>query len=238
MKLINTTLTALLTGCFLTASALAADEEAQTEDAKVQTEGAEVGQWTMDYDAALKLAKEKELPVMLNFTGSDWCGWCKLMDKSVFSQDEWKKYAAENVVLVTLDFPKDDSIVPAKYVDRNRELQEKFEVQGYPTYVVLDGDGKTVLGKLGAGRDKTPSSFIQEFKGITQLSESSIAAYIKANPEKAEAYKAAIAEYKGAKQALTDWIATQPERNEENNQKFTAFQERIQKAEAALAEFN
>ena len=61
---------------------------------------------------------------MLNFTGSDWCGWCKLMDKEVFAKDEWKTFAAENVVLVTLDFPKDKSIVPEKYVARNKELQE------------------------------------------------------------------------------------------------------------------
>ncbi|MBL50064.1 MAG: thioredoxin, partial [Roseibacillus sp.] len=71
---------------------------------KVELEGAKVGVWTMDFDAAVKLAGEKKLPLMLNFTGSDWCGWCKLMDKEVFAEEVWKTYAKENVLLVTLDF--------------------------------------------------------------------------------------------------------------------------------------
>ena len=58
------------------------------------------GKWTHDYQAALKYARENKKAVLLNFTGSDWCGWCKLMDKQVFSKDEWKTYAAKNVVQV------------------------------------------------------------------------------------------------------------------------------------------
>ena len=83
---------------------------AQAAD-QVELEGASVGIWTMDFDAAVKLAGEKNLPLMLNFTGSDWCGWCKLMDKNVFAEEVWKTYAKENVLLVTLDFPQDKSVV-------------------------------------------------------------------------------------------------------------------------------
>lgn len=207
----------------------------QAED--VQLDGAKVGHWTMDYDAAVKLAGEKKLPLMLNFTGSDWCGWCKLMDKKVFAEEEWKKYAAENVVLVTLDFPNDKSIVPEKYVERNQKLKNQFGVRGYPTYVVLDSDGETKIGQLGAGRDKTPSSFIEEFKGMVRMSDSAIEAYVKANPDKAEAYKAAVEEVKASKKALMDWIETGPERNEENNKKYEAFMKRINEASKKLAEF-
>ncbi len=209
---------------------------ANAED-KVQLDGAEVGKWTMDFDAAVELAAKKKLPMMLNFTGSDWCGWCKLMDKGVFAQDEWKKYATKNVLLVTLDFPKDKNIVPEKYVSRNNALKEQFGVRGYPTYVVLDSDGKSKIGQLGAGRDKTPASFIEEFKGVVRMSASGIGAFIKANPDKADAYKAAIKESKDAKDALNNWIATKPQRNEENNKKFAAFQERIKAATAKLQDF-
>lgn len=80
--------------------------------AKPDTDGAKVGVWTQDYDAAITLAKEKSLPVMLNFTGSDWCGWCKLMDKQVFSTDDWTKWATNNIVLVFLDFPQDRTSSP------------------------------------------------------------------------------------------------------------------------------
>jgi len=234
MKIVNSTLAGLVFGTIaLTAQT---EEKAPTGDA-VQIDGAKVGHWTMDFDAASKLAGEKKLPMMLNFTGSDWCGWCKLMDKGVFAKEEWQKFAAENVLLVTLDFPKDKSIVPEKYVARNEKLKKEFGVGGYPTYVVLDSDGKTKLGQLGAGKDKTPASFIGEFKGVVRMSATNIAAYVKANPDKAEAYMAAIEEDKAAKKSLTDWIATRPERNEENTKKFKVFQERIKAADDKLKTF-
>lgn len=210
---------------------------AQAAD-KVEIDGASVGVWTMDFDAAVKLAGEKKLPLILNFTGSDWCGWCKLMDKNVFAEEAWKTYAKEHVLLVTLDFPQDKSIVPEKYVARNKALQEKFGVRGYPTYVVLDNDGDTKLGQLGAGRDKTPSSFIEEFKGVVRMSAGAIEAYAKANPDKADAYKAAIADFQNAKKELMDWIETKPKRTEENMKLFEGFNKRISEAEAALKAFN
>lgn len=228
MKTIQST----LAGLAFSALALTANAEVT-----VATEGAEVGKWTQDFDSAKKLAGEKKLPMLLNFTGSDWCGWCKIMDKNVFAGEAWKEYASENAVLVTIDFPKDKSIVPEKYVARNKELQAQFGVQGFPTYVVLDSDATTQIGQLGAGKEKTPESFIEEFKGTLKMSAAAIEEYIKANPDKAEAYKAAIAEDKAAMKELEAWIETKPERNEENNAKFAAFQERIKAAREKLAEF-
>ncbi len=222
-----------LLGLLLGALAITSSHAADT----VATEGAEVGKWTMDFDAAVKLAGEKKMPMMLNFTGSDWCGWCKLMDKEIFAEEEWKKYAAEHVVLVTLDFPRDETIVPEKYKDRNRELQAKYSVRGFPTYVILDSDGETAIGQLGAGRDKTPSSFIEEFKQASRMSAANIEAYAKANPDKADAYKAAIAEFRKAQKELKDWVMTGPEQNEENNKIFEGFKKRIEEANAKLEKF-
>ncbi|MDA0767146.1 MAG: thioredoxin family protein [Verrucomicrobia bacterium] len=228
MTILPKALVGILSGVF-TLTALAAD--------KIQTEGATPGQWTMDFDAATKMAAEKKLPLLLNFTGSDWCSWCKLMDEEVFAKEDWKKFAADNTMLVTLDFPEDEKIVPAKYKARNEMLKEQFHVGGYPTYIILDSDGKTVLGQLGAGRDKTPSSFIEEFKAAVKLSATNVAAYIKANPDKADAFKAAIAESRDADKALDDWIATRPERNEENTKLFEGFKARINAANEKLGEF-
>lgn len=130
--------------------------------------GAEPGKWTMDIDAAKALAKEKELPLLLNFTGSDWCGWCKLMDRNVFSQKEWQSYAAKNVVLVWIDFPRNKSLVPKNLVSRNQELQSSFGVRGYPTYIVLGSDGSSRLGRLGASQTATPASFIADLEKLTK----------------------------------------------------------------------
>ncbi len=229
MKILTTTIAGIITLALMTLSTQAAD--------KVQLDGAKVGHWTMDYDAAVKLAAEKKLPLILNFTGSDWCGWCKLMDKNVFAKSEWQKFAAKNAVLVTIDFPQDKSIVPEKYVARNSKLQGEFGVQGFPSYVILDSDGKTKIGQLGAGQDKTPKSFIAEFETVVKTSTAGIAAYIKKNPAKAPAFKKAIAEAQASKKELMDWIATRPERNDANNKKFEEFQKKIQDTDAKVAAF-
>ncbi|MCL1910052.1 MAG: ATP-binding protein [Kiritimatiellaeota bacterium] len=132
----------------------------KTKAAAPQIKKPVVGEWTQEYEAAKELAKEKNLPMFLNFTGSDWCGWCMLMDRQVFSTQDWKKYAKENLVLVTIDFPQNKALVPAKYVDRNKALQTAHKVSGYPTYVVLAADGTKTLGRLGASREATPQTFI------------------------------------------------------------------------------
>ena len=137
----------------------------------VMKEGHSPGKWTQDYDAAVKYAKENKKHILLNFTGSDWCGWCKLMDKQVFAMAAWKAYAAQNLALVYIDFPRNTSLVPAKFVQRNKDLQSKHNVSGYPTYLLVSADGSTVLGKTGAGREKTPEIFAAELAAIIKANK-------------------------------------------------------------------
>jgi len=127
--------------------------------------GVKPGTFTQDLDAAKAYAKDHNLPLMLMFTGSDWCFWCKLMDKNVFT-DEFFSYAKDKLVLVAIDFPKDKSKVPAEYVQRNKQLGDRFGIRGVPTYVILKPDGVTEIGRLGAGKEKTPKSFIAEIEAL------------------------------------------------------------------------
>ncbi len=129
------------------------------------TKGAEVGVWTQDIDAATLLAKEKKLPVLVDFTGSDWCGWCKLMQGKVFTTEAFRNYAKTALVLVKIDFPRDKSKVPAEYHARNQKLQQQYGVKGYPTYVILSSEGKAI-GRMSADRDATPEKFIGQLKDI------------------------------------------------------------------------
>jgi len=140
-------------------------------------EGYKPGVFTQDYQKALEYAKEKNLPVLLNFTGSDWCGWCQLMVRQVFSKPAWKEYSRDTLVLVTLDYPQDQSLVPEKFRSRNQRLQSQFEVRGYPTYILLDSNGKSILGRLGAGKDKTAESFIAEVGETIRFSLSRLEPY-------------------------------------------------------------
>ena len=231
----------LLTVAALCACGIAADDEKNPPKAnhKPALEGAEPGKWTQDYDAALKVAAEKGLPLMLNFTGSDWCGWCKVMDKNVFADEkDWGAYAKENLMLVTLDFPRDKTIVPKKWVSRNKELQAKFGVRGYPSYIVLDNDGETKLGQLGASREATPKSFIQQTKGVLRFSQSAIEAFTaNLSKQKANEYKGLLSAHKKSKKALEDWLETRPKRNDENLAKFKKFNEDIASSMAKIESF-
>lgn len=126
----------------------------------IRVDGADPGEWTHDWDAAATAARETSMPVFVNFTGSDWCPWCKILERQVFSQPEWNFWARRNVYLVRLDFPKDNSLVPEKYADRNRELARRYGVGGYPTCFLLDPATLKPLGRFGSSRDATPESFI------------------------------------------------------------------------------
>ncbi len=115
--------------------------------------------WSEEYDKALAQAKADKKLVLLDFTGSDWCGWCIKLDKEVFSQAEFAEYAKKNLVLVELDFPR--SKEQSKEIKaQNTKLQGEFKIQGYPTIVVLNSEGKKV-GELGY-QPGGPKAFIAE----------------------------------------------------------------------------
>ena len=88
--------------------------------------------WHTDMNKATELSLKKKKPLMLFFTGSDWCGWCIKLQKEVFYTDEFKKWANDNVILVELDFPKRKQL-DDKTKMQNYELQQTFQVRGYPT---------------------------------------------------------------------------------------------------------
>lgn len=205
--------------------------------AAVLQDGATVGEWTMDYDAALKLAKKENLPVMLNFTGSDWCHWCIQIEHKVFSQPKWQKFASTNIVLVTLDFPRRSKTVPEKWVARNDQLAAKFGVKGYPTIMLLDSDGRTLLGKMGASRDMSPDTFIKQFKHTTRFSQRGVEEFAKKNPEKAKALRAAAKEFRESIKSLEAFIDQNPPRTPENMKKFESMQKSLQDAYTALQKF-
>src|SRR5687767_6717334 len=88
--------------------------------------------WDDDYEKALAKAKAENKMVLLDFTGSDWCGWCIKLDKEVFSKKEFKDYAKENLVLVEVDFPQGKN-QSKKLKEQNAKLKQEFGVRGFPT---------------------------------------------------------------------------------------------------------
>ena len=119
--------------------------------------------WQTDLPKAqAQAAKEKKL-VLLDFTGSDWCGWCIKLHKEVFSQPAFAEYANANLVLVEVDFPTKKKL-SAEQKQANDALAKKYKIEGYPTIIVLNGEGKKV-GELGY-QPGGPKPFIEELEKL------------------------------------------------------------------------
>ena len=105
-----------------------------------------------EMNKAIEISQKTNKPIMLFFTGSDWCGWCKILVKEVFKKPGFNKWAKENVVLVEIDFPKRTKL-SSELTAQNRNLQQMFGVRGYPTVWFVTPevtDGKVNFKKLGS----------------------------------------------------------------------------------------
>ncbi len=123
-------LTALALFCFLSFPVFAADDG-----------------WLTNFDAAKKIAAKENKIILMEFAGSDWCSVCMTLEKEVFAQQAFKDYAKDNLVLLLVDFPQEKQLSPADKA-ANEKLAEKYEVEGYPTVILVDSKGK-VIAKTG-----------------------------------------------------------------------------------------
>lgn len=101
--------------------------------------------WASDYGKALERAKTENKRVLLDFTGSDWCGPCIELRKRVFSRPEFRAYAEKNLVLVEIDFPQRKK-QSAEVKQQNEKLATQYGIdeKGFPTIVLLDANGKVM----------------------------------------------------------------------------------------------
>jgi thioredoxin-related protein len=119
--------------------------------------------WGTSIAQAQTQAKQENKLVMIDFTGSDWCSWCKKLDREVFSTSQFKQYAAQNLVLVEVDFPQGKP-QSAEVKAQNEALAKKYDVEGFPTIIVLSPSGRTV-GQLSY-MEGGPSVFIAELRKL------------------------------------------------------------------------
>jgi len=119
--------------------------------------------WLTDFEQAQKEAAARNLPILVDFSGSDGCGWCIKLDKEVFSKSEFKEYAEENVVLFLADFPQRKEL-PATVKAQNEKLSNQYGVRGFPTVLLLDADGE-VLGRTGY-KAGGPAEYVKHLKSL------------------------------------------------------------------------
>lgn len=128
--------------------------------------------WLTDINEVNRLSLSTGKPVFLFFTGSDWCGWCKKLQKDVFAKQEFIQWANKNVILMEADFPRFKTL-PPELSKQNNELQNSFGVTGYPTVWIFqltpneNGQGYTVkdASSLGYPVGAVPGQEEQKFLG-------------------------------------------------------------------------
>ena len=116
--------------------------------------------------AALNQARSENKMVLLDFTGSDWCGWCIKFDHDVLSTGKFAGYAQSKLVLVKLDFPRHTE-QDAALKQANQEIMKRFGVDGFPTFVLLNSAGRELGRQVGYLRGG-PDAFIAELDGFSQ----------------------------------------------------------------------
>ena len=120
--------------------------------------------WLTDLPQAQAQAKSDNKIVLLDFTGSDWCGWCIKFKKEVLDTSAFQDYAAKSVVLVELDYPKKTEQA-AELKKANAALKSKYKITGFPTFVVLDQNGKEIGRQVGYA-EGGPKAFIAKLEGF------------------------------------------------------------------------
>ncbi len=119
--------------------------------------------WNNNLEKAVKIAKKQKKAILINFSGSDWCKWCKKLDAEVFSQKEFIKYAKKNLVLVKIDFPQYTAQDPSVKA-YNQQLAQMFKVEGFPTVVIIDKNQK--LAAYTGYQDGGASKYVEYIKSI------------------------------------------------------------------------
>ncbi|APZ48199.1 hypothetical protein BW723_17365 [Polaribacter reichenbachii] len=105
--------------------------------------------WIPTYKEALKKAKKERKVVLIYFTGSDWCGPCKILDKDLFSTEKFKNLSDKELVLLEVDIPRRrDLVAPAK-MKENLYLQKKYKVKSFPNLMMVNSRGKKLAEKKG-----------------------------------------------------------------------------------------
>ncbi len=130
--------------------------------------------WYADFDKAAAAAQAQGKDLLVDFTGSDWCGWCTRLKEEVFDHEEFSTQVVEHFVLVALDFPNSDAakaMVPNP--ERNRELQREYEVQGFPTILLMTSDG-VVYGQTGY-RQGGPTAYLEHLESLRENGKGALA---------------------------------------------------------------
>lgn len=105
--------------------------------------------WEPTFKEALEKAKNEQKPILIYFTGSDWCGPCIQLDKELFHTEKFETFAKEKMVVYMADFPRNRDLITSDARKINKELSKKYKQTSFPTMVVIDAKGNVLGQKNG-----------------------------------------------------------------------------------------
>lgn len=150
--------------------------------------------WSSDFAASKKLAAESKKDLLIDFTGSDWCGWCIKLKNEVFDHKAFSEGVKDKFVLVEIDFPSNKAKLSEETQAQNKELGQKYAVRGYPTILLCDADGRPYAATgYQAGGPEEYVEHLSELRERKATRDKAFAAAEKASgPEKAKQLVAAL----------------------------------------------
>src|ERR1700761_6911238 len=122
--------------------------------------------WLGDFDSAKIQASQQHKLILVNFSGSDWCGPCIRLRKEILESSTFESYASTKLVLVRADFPRQKKNQPSKeQIKLNEALADKYNTEGkFPYTLLIDETGK-VLQRWDGFPNKTPQEFVDQING-------------------------------------------------------------------------
>lgn len=165
MKRLNLTACAALSVLFFTACGEcgSADNTKQETPQTQQSAPAPAAAAQNSFNAVCEKARAAGKPVLLSFNGSDWCPWCIKLDQEVFAQKPFQDWVQENAVMYVADFPRSKQL-DADTAKQNQLLVQKYNVEGFPTVVLIRADG-TEIARTGY-RPGGPEKYIEHLKEL------------------------------------------------------------------------
>jgi thioredoxin-related protein len=106
-------------------------------------------QWTPTFKEALKKSKKEKKPILMYFTGSDWCGPCKILNTKLFHTEKFKILSDKDLILLEVDIPRRRDLLTASKMKENLFLQQKYGVKAFPTLLMVNHRGKKIAEKKG-----------------------------------------------------------------------------------------
>ncbi|MGO8749967.1 MAG: thioredoxin family protein [Thermoguttaceae bacterium] len=122
--------------------------------------------WQTNFETAKAKAKAEKKLLLVDFTGSDWCGWCIKLKNEVFDKEEFQTQAPKQFVLVEADFPSQKKL-PAELKAQNDKLAKKYAIRGFPTILLLDAEG-AVVAQTGY-RSDGPEKYMQHLADFIKV---------------------------------------------------------------------